>query len=263
MRLHLFGSFMSIVKAEAVILKSIDFQETSKILTLYTREYGRVSVIAKGARKIRSRFGAALELLSHVSLVYFYKESREVHTLSDCQIVSPFLNIRNSVEKTYVGLVMVEVLNRAVHGHEVNPALFNLLVAALKALDEPGQHPLKVLWRFELRFSDQMGFKPEFYRCGHCEDPDSRRSLRFSAGLGRIGCGECTESGTPFSNEALDFVRKLQKGKGGSLPGRQARGEIHHLLISHMRYHIEELQHLKSLSFLDPLVFAGDSDEDK
>ena len=90
---------MSLQKSEAIILKTQRLGETSKILTLYSRKFGKMKVVAKGSRGLKSRFFGTLEPLNHIAIVYYFKETRELQLLSQADIIHAFVNLKDNLEK--------------------------------------------------------------------------------------------------------------------------------------------------------------------
>ena len=124
-----------LAKTEAVVLKSMRYRETSKIVTLYTREFGRVGVLAKGAREMRNKFGGALEPLTVISAVFYRKEGRDLHLLSQADIMKPLLRLHGDFAAMSVGLGIAELMEQLAREEERHVAFFELLVQALEVLD--------------------------------------------------------------------------------------------------------------------------------
>src|SRR3989304_672478 len=104
-----------IVSTDAIVLRSMKYGDTSKIVTLYSRKYGKIKVIAKGARSAKSKYGASLEPMTHSSIVIYKTEHRELHLLSKCEIASPFHKLNDDGDKMVVGLALVEIVNMVMH----------------------------------------------------------------------------------------------------------------------------------------------------
>ena len=81
---------MSIVKTEGLIIRVMDYLESSKIITCFTPDHGKISLLAKGAKRPKSRLGGSLDLLQHIALVYYQKDTRELQTLSQVDVISSF-----------------------------------------------------------------------------------------------------------------------------------------------------------------------------
>ena len=124
-----------IVRTEAVVLRRMDYGETSQIVTLFTREKGRLAVMAKGARLPKSRFGSSLQPMSYMQAVLYYKASRGLQTLTESAHVQHFARIGHSLEKLSVGQRVMELTYALLHEEEANPLVFNLLVETLYQLN--------------------------------------------------------------------------------------------------------------------------------
>jgi DNA repair protein RecO (recombination protein O) len=153
-----------IVRSEAVTLRSLPYGETSQIVTLYTRQMGTVAVIAKGSRQPKSRFGSALQPMSYVQTVFYFKPSRDLHTLSECSHVVPLNGITRSLEKIAVGLRLVELTRYLLPDPDPNPRAFNLLLQVLVRLDHAEARAANLLPYFQLKLAAILGFEPDFER---------------------------------------------------------------------------------------------------
>ena len=101
---------MAIIRDQAIIIHSIKHGDSSLIVQVLTRDNGRNSLIAKGARSKRPRFGAALEVMTHSEVIYCHKLTREIHILREAKIINRFLPIRDNLERTALGLAVCELL---------------------------------------------------------------------------------------------------------------------------------------------------------
>ena len=124
-----------LVKTDAVILKSMKYRDTSKIVTLYSKEFGKLKVIAKGARSAKNKFGASLDPLTCSHVVLYKKEQRDLHLLSQCDLILPFNRLREDFDRMSVGFSVIELLNQIVHEEERNEPLYQLLLETLTALN--------------------------------------------------------------------------------------------------------------------------------
>ncbi|HEV8538897.1 MAG TPA: DNA repair protein RecO, partial [Bacteroidota bacterium] len=98
-----------IVTTEAIVLKSMKYRETSRIVTFYTRSFGKIPGIVKGARQAKSKYGTSLQPMSYVSLVFYRKEGREIQTVSQCDLMKSFRHLAEDMEKMAVGMAMIEL----------------------------------------------------------------------------------------------------------------------------------------------------------
>jgi DNA repair protein RecO (recombination protein O) len=150
-----------IVKTDAIVLRGRKQGDTSKLATLYTRDFGKIDVIAKGAREQKSKFGGALEMFAFSSVV-LYKTNRPdaLSLLSNAESVEPNHGILRSLERMETATNIIELILRAMHDEEANSELFELLASTLRAIAQwEDQAARAVQFRFYLQFARQMGFE--------------------------------------------------------------------------------------------------------
>lgn len=187
-----------IEKTNAVVLKSMKYRDTSKIVTLYTRRFGRLSCLAKGARQLTSKFGASLEPMTESEIVIYRTEGRDLHLLSQSSTLRPFKRVHAEGEKIAVGFSVLELVNRLAHEQEEHQALYELLLEALEALEHSERNFVNILYAFELRFAALHGFSPSFGACARCGralgSAEEERVLPFLLDKGAAVCPECRDS---------------------------------------------------------------------
>jgi DNA repair protein RecO (recombination protein O) len=180
---------VALEKSQALILRIIPFRDTSKIVTAYTAERGTVSLLAKGVRGPRPRFGAALELFALSDLVYYHRDTRELQLLSEAQLLDPHLGLcREPLRYAYAGAVM-EFLLRVLRGSEAPGRLYEMSGRVLEVLEScPGPALSAVFRAFELKAVSFLGHRPELYQCVECGREDTEG---FSPRLGGVVCADC------------------------------------------------------------------------
>lgn len=247
-------------KAEGVILRSQKLGETSKILTLFSREAGKLKVVAKGARSPRSRFGGTLEPLNQVTVVYYHKETRELQTLSQADVVNDFRGIRASLEKWTVATACCELMHRLEFPAETTAPAFRQFVASLEALDEAQMRVRNVFRHFQIQLLRLSGFTPNFARCLHCGGQPQGEWVAFEIRRGGfVGqeCGAGQHLGFHLRMAALRGLRDLAshgvKEAAGIRLGRSVAAEIDAFLRAYFGYHFEGMAELRSLSVLQEL----------
>lgn len=179
-----------IVRTEAIVLRSVDYGETSQIVTLYTRRLGTVAVMARGARGAKSRFGSALQPMSHLQAVFYHKPSREVHSLSEATHLSVFRQTRRDMDRLSLGLRIVETVSTLMPHPEANDEAFDVILGVLERLDWESGHWRNLLPYFQLQVSAFMGFAPLL------DKPQIER-IKDAGGYLRLDDGEATVSKPP------------------------------------------------------------------
>jgi DNA repair protein RecO (recombination protein O) len=241
----------AIVKTDAVVLKAIRYRESSKILTAYTRQYGKMSGIVKGALRSKGGYGAALEPMALVSLVVYKKEGREVQTVAQCDLLRSHRRVYEDLDRMEVGMAMIELVDMVSQAEEENTALFELLTGSLSALDAAERNHFTILYHFEFHLAGVLGFRPSFGGCLACGAPEV---FAFDVPKGGMLCRKCTSAPGEkviLSAEGLEALRwlgrppSLEELAGRSLTTELRRG-LEHFLWTYLRYHVTGMRALKS-----------------
>lgn len=192
-------SLNRLVKTDAIVLKTIRFRESSKIITFYTKDYGKISGIVKGAFRRKILFGNALEPMSYVSVVFYLREKRNIQVVSECSIIKPYRSMYTDIQKMAVGLAIVELINNVVRDGDKNLPLFNLMVDSLFLIDGATKNVQNMLYFFELKATDFLGFKPSFIRCIQCKrlvkyKENQGQVILYNIDKGAPLCSECSKT---------------------------------------------------------------------
>lgn len=243
-----------IVKTQAIVLSTMKYGETSKIARLYTREFGNISVLAKGARAPSSKFRGTLEPARHVLAVLYKKEHRELHLLSQCDLLDAFRRIPESMERMRAAWSAIELVNLVTHGEERNEELFDLLLKVLQVINAATKPPWAALYYFELRLAGLLGFQPELDVCSRCAKPipEAGLAVRYGFGPNGILCENCAVGASVvLSSAALSALRALRRfsspeGGANIRLTQQTQQEISRVLRTHFQAHIDGFRGLKS-----------------
>ncbi|OVE78803.1 DNA repair protein RecO [bacterium I07] len=244
---------MAILKTEAIVLKGWKMGETSKIISFYTKDFGKVRAVAKGARDIKSKFKGCLEPLTHVRIIYYDKRTRDLQLLSQIDLVEPHLGLIGHMEKTTLGLAAAELIDRAVVGEESFPAIFDLLADTLITLTESEGFLESVFWYFQTHFIGLMGYEPSWDACISCQGSLGASGGYFQPESGGLFCERCgnVRGGLKIRGETLEIMYWLQKCPSHEVsqltPDPANIAEIRRMYEQYFRVHIEHLRKLRSL----------------
>ena len=196
------GSF----KTEAVVLRSIRFGEGHRVLHLYTRERGRLGAVAKGVRKVRSRFGGRLEPLTRVALV-LHEGRGELATVTSAATVNAHPALRERRASLERATQACEAVLRLFDAAEANRAAYNLLCQELLLLDgEPSAATRAQALAFRLKLLLAAGFVPELAACAACGEREGAGLSGFSAAAGGVVCSSCEAAAFPLDARAHEFM---------------------------------------------------------
>ena len=246
---------MPAYNVSAIILRRINFGETDRIVTLYTRERGKLSGIAKGARKPISRLGGATEPLSYARLQLATGKTLEV--ITQAEVRDSFPRVRADLIRTAYGMYLLELVDRFTEEHEVSTDTFELLLSALYLLERPND-PAKIARMFELQLMTLLGYEPTLDRCLRCLAALPPDDVCFSPSLGGVVCRECgalPEDALQVSHQAVELMQKLATAEASEVERMDASPETLDQIERAMRWHIRYRAEgeLRSLDFLQTL----------
>jgi len=247
---------MAIVTTEGIVLKTHALGDTSRIVTVYTREHGLRKLVAKGARKTPSRFGYALEPLSRSRFVIYLKPDRDLHLLSRAEVVDALGSRIADLSRLAHAQAALELVDRLVWGEEPHERLYALLVQALAGCSAAPIAALPaVTLAFQLQLASELGYRPRLDRCAIDGRPVSQRRV-FSPGRGGLLCDTCAarEAGVVvLSAEALASLALLLSrpvGEAAEYVELPRAGELLRVIEDFFRTHFQRFQGLRSLEVL-------------
>ena len=180
---------MSTVFTDAIVVRVVDFGESDRVATLYTRSVGKVSALARGARRSRKRFGGSLELFGAGQATLF-ERSGELWRLDGLHSSRGFPRLGLDIGRVAHGAYVCELLRELVPPHHGDEGLFRLLEEMLGLLD--GGLPSASLLRvFELALLAALGFAPSFDRCVGCDTSAGSAGERVDPRRGGMVCASC------------------------------------------------------------------------
>lgn len=249
---------MPMCRTEGVVLRAHDYSETSKIISIYSRAFGKVRVIAKGARKPKSRFGASMEPITEVNFIFYKRENRDLYTIGQCDILQPFSELKRHMTSLGYASAICELADRLAIGEEPNPTLYRGLLSALQGIEERAEeNPERFFWHFQLTCAAALGYRPHLARCASCGGGVDAPRVRFSHILGGPLCPACTDadlSGPEVHLGTVRFLAWLNRygAMKAKISGALAR-EVRTVLSDYLRYHADDSLRLKSLAFLEQI----------
>lgn len=269
---------MRTYSASAIVLRRIDLGEKDRILTLFTREHGKLSAVAKGCRRPGSKLGGASEPFTYARM--FLSTGRDLDVLTQAEIKESFPNVKNAMSSIAHAVYLLELVNSFVDKRQPNPDLFDTLLSAMYVL-ESGTDPELTARYFEIQLLSILGYEPHVEACLRCgrqpgqsdangatlrraQDAPSaqhapKEKVSFSPALGGIVCNECgpaPKDAVEVPAAAGSYVQALRrtephKLKELSIP-KGARRDLARMLKWHIRYRLEH--DLKSVDFIDAVA---------
>ena len=201
---------MGIVETEGIVTKEVKYGETSRIITVITKEFGKISAIANNVRTGKSRLLAGLSLFVYSDFVLYEGKGKSgsLYRINEINVKEPFKNIKESIDKMAFASYFADIINKAVGENAPDTELLRLLLNALYFLDRDGADFELLKPVFEIKTAEICGYSPSFSSCGKCGSRDNLKILDPAGGS--ICCERCgTLLKTGFSMN--DTVRELWK----------------------------------------------------
>ena len=242
-------------RSEAIVLRRVDFGEADRLLTLYSRERGKIKAIAKGARKPQSRKTGHVELFMRTH--FLFAEGRDLVIITQAEMVESYPALRGDLVRATYGAYAVELLDRFTVEGDRHTDIYNLLADALGWLATAADLMLAARY-YELQLLAQTGFRPQFFRCVTGGEPIAEQDQFFSAELGGLLCPDChltDRNARPISAVAVKVFRYLQTRDWPTVSSLQLKrplqGELERIMHYYLTYILE--RELKSVDFLHRL----------
>ena len=241
------------VRVHAIVLRHRDWGEADRLVTLFTREQGKMRAVAKGARKVTSRKAGHLEPFTHVKLQL--ARGRSLFIVTQADTIDAHIPLRETLEMTGTASYVVELLDRFVYEDEgANPTLFRLLADTLKRL-VTGEEPWLAVRYYEMRLLDFLGFRPQLFECANCGREIKAEDQFFSFSAGGVICPRCGQGLPNLINitvDALKYLRHFQRSSYAeskrAQPTSEVQNEIEMLMHGYFTYLLE--RELNSPGFL-------------
>ena len=239
---------MALYRDEGVVLRVQKLGEADRIITVLTRRNGRVRAVAKGVRRTRSKFGAAVEPFSHVDLQLYQGRELDIVTQAD-SLTAYGETLVHDYGRYTAGTAVLETAERLT-AEEREPALrlFLLVIGALRALSE--RDPSLVLDAFLLRAMSVSGYAPALTDCARCGAAGPHRA--FSVAAGGVVCAACRPAGAASPNPlVLALMADLLSGEWAAAEASdpRTRRDASGLVAAHLQWHLE--RGLRSLPLVD------------
>ena len=247
---------------EAVIIAHQNFGEADRLVTLFTREAGKIRGMAKGVRKMNSRKAAYLEPFMHSKVSLAKGSTFWIITQADA--VKQFAGISDSLEKTGMAAYVLELADRFTVEEDPAPQLFRLIVQTLERINT-ADNSFNALFFFEMRVLDHAGFRPDLQSCVGCKKAIVAQDQYFSTSQGGAVCPQCGvlyQNVRKISLDALRYLRHFQRSTftdvaGVSIP-ETIQDEISVLMSAYLSSIIE--RRLNTPDFIRQVSHSANAD---
>ncbi|ADU29872.1 DNA repair protein RecO [Evansella cellulosilytica] len=238
-------------KVEGLVIRTNDYGETNKIVTIFTRENGKIALMARGAKRPKSRFASSAQIF--VYGIFIYQSSTGIGTLSQSDVIDSFRDVRSDLKLTAHGAYIVELIDRLTEDRERNPFLFELLYQTFQFLNE-GLDPEILTRIFETKMLHVAGVTPVLTQCTSCGSESE--FYVFSMKQAGLLCGRCQyedPNHIKVNIAVIKLLRLFQQLDIQRLGKVNVKQETKKQLKEILSYYYDEFVgiHLKSKRFLD------------
>lgn len=240
-----------IVSTKVIILRCIDFQDSSKIITALSFEHGKISLIAKGAKKPKSKLAGVIEVGNILDVNYYYKKSRSIQTLSNASILYQSLNFRKDFERAAILYSTLELVSQLVHENEENSDIFAFTNNLVRWLGESDSIHPSIFAYVQIRLAHLVGI-------GVIDETNEGNSVYLNISSGAIADAPDSELTYTLTDlQALFFKRALSTQSKEiftlGLEKLELKQLIHHLDV-YFKYHIEGYKDRRSDTIFDQMI---------
>lgn len=168
-----------LMKTEGIVIRTINYGEGSKIITLYTRSHGKISLMAKGANKVKSRLHAVTQIFSYGEYIFYIRN--EMGTLNQGDLQKRFVDIYQDINKTAYAAYIVELVDKLTEPKEPNPFLFQQLLSSFEQINA-GKDEEIIARIFEMKVFQNSGYRPRLHSCTICGEDDNLNAFSIKRG---------------------------------------------------------------------------------
>lgn len=241
-----------IVKTEGIVLKRLDHGDSSRIITVYTKEFGKFSGMVKGAKSAKSKIGMVLDVLNLADLVFYNKENRDLQLITQAELLDHFSHLKSNFDLLTYASAVVELIEKLVLDHELNERLYRGTIRILELLD---QNPQDYEFRFAkylLFFIEELGYQLPLSQCIDCRnDLVNNRFVYLNYNTG-FYCGECGKNHSYFEKideELFNLILCLNiKNCDSNKFGQNLIKKSIKLFERYLMFHNPDFKGLKTLS---------------
>jgi DNA repair protein RecO (recombination protein O) len=245
---------MPLFETEAVVTGASRLGEADLLVSFFTRDYGKIKAVARGARILTSRFSGFIQPLSVLEIIYFGSEKQELYRLNSCDPVQ-IHDFARQFEKAVISCCIAEVLEHCCGPGEMALPMYDLALQGIKLLDEGERSPGLAL-SFAMKAFTLSGYMPHLEDCVACGRSLENRRMNYSAARGGILCVDCSakEGGnSPVSMGCLKFLRATQgldlKRSSRIKLSTGLRKEAREMIFNHLAYYLG--REARALRFLE------------
>ena len=239
-----------IVKTKAVVIKKLDYGDSSKIATFFTEDYGKMTGIIKGARSPKSKMGSVVDILNTVQIVFYKKENREIQFISQADLTNHYSNLKSDLEILKYASSVAELLLNLILDDEPHVKLFKGTIKILDLMNTSKESAEYYFIKYLIFFLKEIGYEIQLDSCSICDKKiNGNLSYSFSYNSG-IVCSDCKSEqliSYEFSPELFNLLVCLSRRNHECKYDKNNINKLIYFFEKYVSFHIPEFKGLKSL----------------
>lgn len=239
--------------SEIILLRCIDFQESSKIITALSREHGKIALIARGVRRPKNKLAGLIETGNILEVVYYYKTTRNVHTIKEAAVTYQSQSFRSNFEKAAVLYASLELVNQLAHENVVNLELFNFTNRLIQWLGDNDDITLLLFPYIQIRLAQLAGI-------GLMDECTGNNSTTTFLNISNGNISEDAESELAYRLTELQaqfLIKSLHSRRNDifslGMTDAELKQLIHHLDV-YFKYHVEGYKERRSDAIFEQMI---------
>ena len=239
-----------IEKTEGIVLSKLDYSDSSKIVSLYTEEFGKISAIVKGGRGKNSKIGMMIDPLNIINLVLYNKENRDVQLLSSAEMLSYFPKIHNDFERMKYAYAILELLKYLTVENEANQRLYKGSKKILQLMDTSEDQPEILFLKYFLFILQETGFEIQMDACSICHkeiEKERVNGFNYEHGMLCYDCKNLYHTFLEIPMELFEQIYSLKVGKRLKSYNLPAMKKLIIALEKFLKFHVQGFSGIKSL----------------
>lgn len=225
-------------KASGIVIKRVKLNDNDLIITIFTREKGKIQAVAKGARKTKSQFLGTTQLFCYCNFVYY--PGKTLAYINQTELIESFYQLRDDLIKLTIATYLIEVINLAYEEHQKDERVLSLLLHSLQLVNSSKAEDAKtILLGYQLKLMGFMGYAPQLNHCIKCDK--THEEYFFSKKLGGLICKSCKSLDnyeSLISKEGVDLLNRLLYCKVKEMVKEKHNEELIKYLVKLMNEYI-------------------------
>lgn len=242
-----------IIKTEAVVLSKLNYGDTSLIVSLFTKELGKISAILKGGRSPKTKLGLKVDPVNYIEVVFYNKSTRDLQLISSADIIEHYPGIKAELEKLKYAYSIIELVKNLTPEHEQNPRLFKGMIRIFSLLESSPEKANTIFARFLLFFLKETGYPVQLEKCSSCRINDLKGVQLYYDFASGLLCEKCAEeyAGSVIINQELfNCLKSLKTNKSLENISTGVIDQAIVFMEKYLKYHIPDFKGIMSLQLL-------------